>query len=65
VLKQVDSGVREYVKRMRCSGCGSELMPGSGLRLRDYEKSEGVVIISYCDKGCLEDHMLSTHGGDE
>jgi len=51
-----DTGFRkgvESVKRMRCNSCERELMPGNGLRLRDYDEGEGVVIIAYCDRECL------------
>jgi len=60
--REENGGVRdrEDLQRMNCNRCEKIVMPGEGIRVRNYMVDMGVETVAYCDAECLHEVALSS-----
>jgi len=44
----------EDLQRMNCNRCKKIVMPGEGIRVKNYMVDGGVETVAYCDQDCLD-----------
>jgi len=44
----------EDLQRMNCNRCKKIVMPGEGIRVKNYMVDSGVKTVAYCDQDCLD-----------
>jgi len=44
----------EDLQRMNCNRCKKIVMPGEGIRVKNYMVDSGVETVAYCDQDCLD-----------